>query len=225
MAACEQQITKRLIKENSMKNTAYPKDSTGLLLVDPYNDFLSEGGKLNGLAKPVADAVDTLKHLREVVAAVRVAGIQIFYVPHHRAQPTDFHNWKHATPHQLGAHKMQVFAVDEWGGEWHPDFIPQPGDVLVKEHWSSSGFANTDLDLLLKQHGIDRIILVGLLANTCLESTGKFGSELGYHVTLVRDATAAFSPEAMHAAHNINGPTYAHAILSTSELLAAISAA
>jgi nicotinamidase-related amidase len=32
--------------------------------------------------------------------------------------------------------------------------------------------------------------------------------ELGYHVTLVTDATAAFSEEAMHAAHVINGPTF-----------------
>ena len=44
--------------------------------------------------------------------------------------------------------------------------------------------------------------------------------ELGYHVTLVKDTTAAFSHEAMHAAHAINGPTYAHAILTTDELLA-----
>jgi nicotinamidase-related amidase len=44
--------------------------------------------------------------------------------------------------------------------------------------------------------------------------------ELGYHVTLVRDATAAFSHEATHAAYAINGPTYAHAILTTEELLA-----
>ena len=47
--------------------------------------------------------------------------------------------------------------------------------------------------------------------------------ELGYHVTLVRDATAAFSHEAMHAAHDINGPTYAHAILTTEELLAGLA--
>jgi hypothetical protein len=30
-------------------------------------------------------------------------------------------------------------------------------------------------------------------ANTCVESTGRFGMEFGYHVTLVKDATAAFS--------------------------------
>jgi nicotinamidase-related amidase len=197
----------------------YAAAHTAVLLIDPYNDFLSEGGKLAGPAKEVADTVHTLEHMRAVVAAARAAGIRIIYVPHHRALPTDFEGWQHATPYQLGAAKMQVFAEGSWGGEWHPDFVPQAGDVVAKEHWSSSGFANTDLDFQLKQHGIQRVVLIGLLANTCLESTGKFAAELGYHVTLVRDATAAFSPLAMKCAHEINGPTYAHAILSTAELL------
>jgi nicotinamidase-related amidase len=48
--------------------------------------------------------------------------------------------------------------------------------------------------------------------------------ELGYHVTLVRDATAARRPEMMHAAHELNGPTYAHAILTTRELVTAFQA-
>ena len=68
-------------------------------------------------------------------------------------------------------------------------------------------------------HGIEKIILIGMLANTCIESTGRYGMELGYHVTLVKDATAAFNQEAMHAAHSINGPTYAHEIVTTSEIL------
>jgi len=49
-----------------------------------------------------------------------------------------------------------------------------------------------------------------------------YASELGYHVTLVRDATAAFSPEAMHSAHEIDGPTFAHAIVTTAELIATL---
>ena len=43
--------------------------------------------------------------------------------------------------------------------------------------------------------------------------------ELGYHVTLIKDATAAFSLEGMRAVHEVNGPTFVHAILSTEELL------
>ncbi|MBK5417915.1 isochorismatase family cysteine hydrolase [Pseudomonas sp. TH31] len=201
----------------------YSRESSGLLLVDPYNDFLSEGGKLNGLAKPVADAVGTLDNLRKVVAAARKAGLQVFYVPHHRSRPNDIKSWKHPSPYHLRSSHAQVFAVDSWGGEWHPDFRPQEHDVIVQEHWGSSGFANTDLDFQLKQHGVEKVIVVGMLANTCIESTGKFAAELGYHVTLVRDATAAFSSEAMHAAHEINGPTFAHEIVTTAQLLDVLS--
>jgi nicotinamidase-related amidase len=102
--------------------------------------------------------------------------------------------------------------------------MPQAGDVIIKEHWAQSGFANTDLDQQLKQHGIEKVILIGLVANTCIESTGRFAMELGYHVTLVTDATAAFSQEMMHAAHKLNGPTYAHEILTTAELISALQA-
>ncbi|NQD92383.1 cysteine hydrolase [Pseudomonas sp. CrR25] len=206
-----------------MTTSAYLPADTGLLLVDPYNDFLSEGGKLHGLAKAVADRVGALANLKAVVKAARHAGVQVFYVPHHRARPDDFQNWKHPSPYQIGAGRAQVFAVGSWGGEWHPDFQPQDGDVLVQEHWGASGFANTDLDMQLKQQCISKVIVVGMLANTCIESTARFAAELGYHVTLVRDATAAFSEEAMHAAHEINGPTYAHAIVTTAELLGAFA--
>ena len=205
-----------------MTTDTYSSADTGLLLIDPYNDFLSDAGKLYGLARQVAESVGTLAHLKAVVAACRRAGITVFVVPHHRARPSDFSGWKHASPYQLGAHGLRVFAEGSWGGAWHPDFEPQEGDIVVREHWNSSGFANTDLDVQLRQRGIERLILVGMLANTCLETTGKFGAELGYHITLVRDATAAASAEAMRVAHEINGPTYAHAILGTAELLAAL---
>jgi len=66
---------------------------------------------------------------------------------------------------------------------------------------------------------VEKIILVGFVANTCIEGTARFGMELGYHVTLIKDATAAFDREGMHAAHEVNGPRFAHAILTTDELL------
>ena len=199
--------------------------TTAILLVDPYNDFLSEGGKLWPRVQAVAEEVHLLDHLREVVSTATGQGTaRSSSCPHHRWQPGDYVSFDNPTPYQLGSAKAQVFAKDSWGGTFHDDFQPQPGDVVVHEHWGSSGFANTDLDLQLKQHGIRRIVLIGMIANTCIESTGRFGMELGYHVTLVTDATAAFSPEAMHAAHAINGPTYAHAIVTTDELLAQFSA-
>ena len=197
---------------------------TALLFVDPYNDFLSEGGKLWPRVQAVATDVGLLDNLRAITTEVRNAGMPIFVVPHRRWEPGDFEDWDHPTPYQLAAASTQVFAKGSWGGEWHPDFTPHPGDTVVKEHWGGSGFANTDLDLRLKQRGITHVIVIGLLANTCIETTARFAAELGYHVTLVKDATAAFSREAMRSAHEFNGPTFAHQIVTTAELVASLSA-
>ncbi|RQS14253.1 isochorismatase family cysteine hydrolase [Burkholderia sp. Bp8991] len=205
-----------------MSHFVYEARSTALLFVDPYNDFLAEEGKVWPFVKDVAEEVGLLDNLRLINAAVRSAGIQVVYVPHRRWQAGDYESWSHPSPSQrkiMGGHH---FAKGEWGGEWHPDFAPQSGDIVALEHWGSSGFANTDLDFQLKQHRITHVVIVGLLANTCIEATARYATELGYHVTLVKDATAALKRESMHAAHELNGPTYAHSIVSTRELLDAL---
>jgi nicotinamidase-related amidase len=212
-------------KELTMADTDpnYDISRTALLFVDPYNDFLAEEGKAWPMVAEVAKSVGLHDNLRKVVGAVRSSGMQVVIVPHHRWKPGDLDGWNHPNPYMVGGYKRLVFAEGSWGGEWFPEFAPQDGDLICTEHWGSSGFANTNLDMLLKQKGITHVILIGLIANTCLESTGKFAVELGYHVTLVRDATAAASPEAMHCAHDINGPTYAHVITTTAELEAALA--
>jgi nicotinamidase-related amidase len=201
-----------------MTTNTYPADRTALLVVDPYNDFMSESGKLFNAIKETADASGMFGNLRALLPKIRAAKIQVFIVPHHRSHAHDFDNWQHINMFQKAGLPTKAFEAGTWGGEFNPEFGPQEGDVVIKEHWAQSGFANTDLDLQLKQHGIQKIILVGLIANSCIESTGRFGMELGYHVTLVKDATAAFSAEGMKAAET-NGPMFAHAILTTKELL------
>jgi nicotinamidase-related amidase len=206
-----------------MTVTAHDPARTALLFVDPYNDFLAEDGKLWPLVAKVAAGVDLHTNLKAVTAAVRAAGIRVVIVPHHRWKPGDLDGWDHPNPYMVAGYDRQIFAVGSKGGEWYPDFAPQDGDLVATEHWGSSCFAGTNLDTLLKQKGVTHVILIGLIANTCLESTGKYAVELGYHVTLVRDATAAASAEAMRCAHDINGPTFAHAIVTTAELLAALA--
>ncbi len=200
----------------------YQPDQTALLFIDPYNDFLSEGGKLWPRVSEVAASVDLHNNLRAIVVAIREAGVAVFIVPHHHAEPHDFEGWQNPTPYQMAAHRAQAFAKGSWGGEFREEFAPHAEDVIVKEHWTSNGFHNTDLDLLLRQRGARKVILIGLIANTCVEATARNAVDLGYHVTLVRDATAAFSHDAMRAAHDINGPAFAHAILTTTELLSAL---
>jgi nicotinamidase-related amidase len=73
--------------------------------------------------------------------------------------------------------------------------------------------------VLLRQHGITHIVLAGLIANSCLESTGRYGIELGYHVTMLKDATAAFTEAGLKAATEVNYVEFAHAVHKAEEWL------
>ena len=81
-----------------MAQPTYDPATTALLLVDPYNDFLSEGGKLWPRFKAIAEEVKLLDHLRVLVRVARDKGIKIYFVPHHRWQPGDYVEWHHPTP-------------------------------------------------------------------------------------------------------------------------------
>lgn len=207
----------------SMAMVNFDKDITALLVIDPYNDFISEGGKIWDRIRAVAEANGCISHMLQVLNAARQAGLRVFYALHHRYRPGDYETWKYIAPIQKAAWSHKTFEMGSWGGEIRSEFTPQPGEIVAQEHWCSSGFANTDLDLLLKKHGIHKLIVIGLIAHTCVESTVRFAAELGYEVTMVNDATADYSDEEMHAALDVNLPSYASAIVPTDEIANSIS--
>jgi nicotinamidase-related amidase len=153
-----------------------------------------------------------------VLNTARNAQMRVFYALHRRYRPGDYETWKYIAPIQKAAWSRKAFEYGTSGGEIRGEFVPRKGDVVALEHWCSSGFANTDLDLQLKKHGIHRLIVIGLIAHTCVEATVRFAAELGHDMTMVRDATADSSDDARHAALDVNSPNYA-AIVTTSEVV------
>ena len=201
----------------------FDKEITALLVIDPYNDFISEGGKIWDRIKKVAEANHCVPHMLEVLNAARKAGLRVFYALDRRYRSGDYETWKYIAPIQKAAWSHKSFEHGTWGGEIRHEFEPRPGDIVAQEHWCSSGFANTDLDLLLKKHGIHKLIVIGLIAHTCVEATVRFAVELGYEVTMVKDATTDYSDEHMHAALDVNLPNYANAIVTTKEFVDSLS--
>jgi nicotinamidase-related amidase len=159
----------------------------------------------------------------QLLIAARNARLRVFYALHHRYRSGDYETWKYIAPIQKATWSRRVFEYGTWDGEIRAEFAPKPGEIVAQEHWCSSGFANTDLDLQLKKHGIHQLIVIGLLAHTCVESTVRFAVELGYEVTLVKDATADYGEEFMHAALVTNIPNYASTILTTKEAVDLLS--
>lgn len=207
-----------------MSQLSYVKPATALLVIDPYNDFISEGGKVWDRLKPVAEANGCVPNMVQVLDTARSAGLRVFYAPHRRYRPGDYESWKYVAPIQKAAWSRKTFEYGTWGGEFRSEFAPRSGEIVAQEHWCSSGFANTDLDLQLKRHGVQQLIAIGLIAHTCVEATVRFAAELGYDVTVVKDATASYSEREMHAALEVNLPNYARSIVATREVVASIAA-
>jgi ureidoacrylate peracid hydrolase len=79
-------------------NLTYDKVITALLVVDPYNDFISEGGKIWDHIKGVAEANNCVPNMLQVLNAAREAGLRVFYALHHRYRPGDYETWKYIAP-------------------------------------------------------------------------------------------------------------------------------
>lgn len=168
--------------------------SSALLVVDPYNDFVSRRGKGWPLAREVAKSVGLLDNLQRAIAAARESGMPVAYAPHYRYRRHDPAVYEHPTPNQRMARLAQFFADNGYGGKFHRDLAPLAGDFIATEHHVSSAFGGSDLDAHLRGAGIDSIVVCGLLTNTCIESTVRQGVDLGYHVTVLTDAVAAWTP-------------------------------
>jgi nicotinamidase-related amidase len=71
---------------------------------------------------------------------------------------------------------------------------------------------------------VHKLLATGRIAHTCLEATVRYAAELGYEVTVVKDATADYSDAEMHAALDVNLPNYANAIVTASQAVESIAA-
>ena len=78
-----------------MATITYEKQITALLVVDPYNDFISEGGKVWNRIRGVAEANDCVPHMLQVLNAARNAGLRVFYAMHRRYRSGDYETWKY----------------------------------------------------------------------------------------------------------------------------------
>jgi ureidoacrylate peracid hydrolase len=86
-----------------MAKMTYDKQLTALLVIDPYNDFISEGGKLWDHIRAVAQANDCVSHMLQVLNAARKARLPVFYALHHRYRSGDYETWKYIAPVQKAA--------------------------------------------------------------------------------------------------------------------------
>ncbi|MFC8224992.1 cysteine hydrolase family protein [Streptomyces sp. NPDC057287] len=184
-------------------------EKTALVLIEYQNDFTSEGGALNGAVAGVMEKTAMLANTVTLAGAARAAGVTIMHAP-----ITFAPGYGELSRHPYGILKGVVegsaFVKDTWGAAIVDDLAPAQGDIVIEGKRGLDTFASTNLDFILRNKGIDTIILGGFLTNCCVESTMRTGYENGYRVITLPDCVAATSQE-----EHENALTYDYPMFST----------
>jgi ureidoacrylate peracid hydrolase len=156
-----------------------------LLLIDFQAHVLYDKNYVKGVPEAVAE-------MTRLLAEARKAGITIVHIRVVEKAETDSLVWlsRHYTkPHRVGARRDGTP-----GAEFHPDLTPAPGEIaIVKSRYSA--FHKTGLEQMLRDRGIDSVILTGIASNVCVEATATDGFQREFWTIVVSDCVAARDPD------------------------------
>ena len=167
--------------------------ATALVVVDVQNDFADPAGSLSVTG---GDAVIPTINA-EIARAADAGGMTVF--------TQDWH--PESTPHfaKDGGIWPVHCVAETWGAFLHPDLaVPEAAPRIRKGAQGEDGYSGftmrdpttgdeipTELDGLLRDRGIERVVVVGLATDYCVKATALDAVRLGYEAWLLTDAIAA----------------------------------
>ena len=154
---------------------------TALLLIDVQNSFFHPDGN-----NYYPETAAVLPNLHRLLDRARASACLIIHTAEqHRANVDDFESAK-LPPHCISG---------EWDSLFFEGFGPAGAEtefLLAKRRMSA--FFSTDLDLLLREKAVDRLVIAGVKANVCIRATVQDGFSLGYRCIVPRDAVNSNRP-------------------------------
>jgi ureidoacrylate peracid hydrolase len=168
---------------------------TALIVVDLQNAFMME--EVAHAYVPAAPAI--VPNVNRLAAAVRRTGGKVVWIQTVRT-PENAAEWSVLDDRSLPqwtVKRVNALSRGSPGWELWSGLDVQPGQDLVVEKARFSAFiqGSSDLDTVLKRHGLDTLLVVGAATNVCCESTARDAMMLNYETVMISDANAAFSDE------------------------------
>ena len=157
---------------------------TAMIVVDMQNDFVATGAPME---TPAARAM--VPRLAEALKVCRNAAIRVIFTAHvHRRDGCDMGLFDDMHPPIANRDAL----VDGTPGvDIYPDLAPAPGEHVIKKH-RYSGFFGTDLDIILREWGVDTVIISGTTTENCCHATARDAMFRNYRVVFLSDATATY---------------------------------
>lgn len=138
--------------------------ATEALVIIDIQNFYFEGGN-TPLVEPIAAskvAGDVLEHFRK-------EGKLIIHVQH---------KWEKDTAYT---------AEEEYQVTIHPNVAPKEGEKIVVKHYPNS-FQKTELLEYLRKHGIEELVVCGMMTHMCIDASVRASKDFGFNCTLISDA-------------------------------------
>ena len=161
-------------------NNIDPK-KTALIVVDMQNDFIAPGAPLE-----TRMGQEMLPTLKRVLDFSRNEGINVIYTAHvHRKDGSDLGLYGEIFP--LIAERKILIDGQE-GSEIYPEIAPLENELLIKKS-RYNPFFGTDLDTILRNKGIENVVIAGVTTESCCFATARNAMYRGYRVAFLSDAT------------------------------------
>jgi biuret amidohydrolase len=178
--------------------------ATALMVIDMQKDFLYPDGFGAFLGNDVNLLLRTVAPIQSVLAAARRQGMLIIHTREGHlpdlsdCPPTKLDRWAPGTRIGDVGPMGRILVRGEPGHAIVDELAPLPGEVVIDKPGKNS-FYQTDLDALLRRHGICNLLVTGVTTDVCCSATVIAANDHGYNAVVLRDCVASYSP-ARHAA-------------------------
>lgn len=138
----------------------------GLIIIDVQNDYFA-GGSMELMAMDEASS-----NCKILLDSFRTKQAPLFHIQHIAAQE--------------GA---TFFVPNTPGCEIHTSVQPRENEPVVVKHYPNS-FRETELNTILRNAGVDELVICGAMTHMCIDTTTRAAFDLGYRCHVVSDACA-----------------------------------
>lgn len=174
--------------------------TTALLIIDMQRDFVKPGGFGEKLGNDVSLLSHAIEPTRRVLEIFRKLGLHVIHTREgHRPDLSDCPPTKRARgklaagigdPGPMG----RILVRGEPGHDVVEELRPISGEPIIDKSGKGAFYA-TELNLILKNWGIQSLIVTGVTTEVCVHTTVREANDRGYECLVLEDCVASYFPE------------------------------